>query len=400
MPLPLIEANSEYMRESRDELIWINPEIAGVVEQVAEQYEMTEGAHDGWENPRLSWKSLKEAAFTNFRSLMESNPASAFGQLLRAGVQTIANGWYKRYQSSWNQVATEYDSTRRQEFHAPLFGSAYPRKVKAGNPFRSQQIKGQDIEIINEKWGGMEEFDREWFDDDQTGQVRQRASNLGEVQGVWEDAYFSRRFIGDADATSFPEAIEASNWSGENKLGTAITTPFSVDMYDTAVGNRPAAYAQLSYEAFLFAYEAVHRAEDPLGVKMPVVANYLLHSSFDIVNAKALLTSQAFPAVGPAAGGGEQGLMKGAFMSNPVLGIMKPVMNIHLVRGAWAVGEAHKGFMFQRRDPMEIVQELPQAGQSFEREVYRFKARSRWEQDWVDPRFTFLGNDGSAALTT
>jgi len=400
MPVPLIEADTKYLRESRDELVWINPAVADVVESIAAEYESKEGERDGWLSSKLSWKGLKEACFRAPASLMEANPASAFGQLLRAGVQTIANAWYKRYPATWTQVAQETDSTGRQEFYAPLFGSAFPRRVKAGNPFRQQQVKGQDREIINEKWGGVEAFDRELFDDDKTGQIRQRASNLGEVQGVWEDAYFSRRFVGVADATSFPEAIEASTWTGENKVGTAITTPFSVNMYDTGVGNRPAAYGQLAYETFSFAFEALHRAEDPLGVKIPVNPNYLLHSSFDVLNAKALLTSAYFPSVGPALGGAEQGLMKGAFMANPVQGIMKDVLNIHLKRGVWAMGETKKGFIFQRRDPMEIVQELPQSGQSFELDTYRFRARSRWEQDWIDPRFTFLGNDGTAALTT
>jgi CxxC motif-containing protein (DUF1111 family) len=62
---------------------------------------------------------------------------------------------------------------------------------------------------------------------------------------------------------------------------------------------------------------------------------------------------------------------------------------------AWGVGDPKKGFVFQRRDPLEIVQENPASGDSFKKEVYAYKIRSRWEADWVEPRFFYLGNDGT-----
>jgi hypothetical protein len=59
------------------------------------------------------------------------------------------------------------------------------------------------------------------------------------------------------------------------------------------------------------------------------------------------------------------------------------------------VGDPKRGFVFQRRDPMEVVQENAQSGDSFRMEVYAFRARERFEADWIEPRFAYLGNDGS-----
>ena len=60
-----------------------------------------------------------------------------------------------------------------------------------------------------------------------------------------------------------------------------------------------------------------------------------------------------------------------------------------------ALGDTKKGFVFQRRDPLEIVQESPNTGMGFEQEIYAFRGRERFEADWIEPRFAYLGNDGS-----
>jgi len=392
------EADTKYLLASAEPSLHISAEIASVVESVARKYESEAGKKDGWESDELPWKALREQAVKSYRMLREGHPSTAFGQLLRAGVQMIANAWYKRYPTTWQDVALETTSDKRQEFHAPLFGSAYPRRVGDGNPFREQQVKGQDIEVINVKWGGIEAFDRELFDDDQTGQIRNRASQLGESMKNWQDAYFIRRFIGAAFG-GYPDPIPASTWAGVNANGTAIATPFSVNMYATLVGNRPAAFVQFSEEAVMAAFNALRRAVDPLNVPIVIRTDTLLHSSFDELTIKRFLNSAYYPSVGPAQGGGEQGLMKGIFSVNVFQGAFKPVMNIHAPMGMWALGEGKKGFTFQRRDPLEIIQEMPGTGQNFEVDVYRFRSRERWEQAWIDPRFWYLGNDGTAALT-
>jgi len=33
--------------------------------------------------------------------------------------------------------------------------------------------------------------------------------------------------------------------------------------------------------------------------------------------------------------------------------------------------------------------------QTHTNDVFQFRSRARWEPDWIDPRFWFLGNDGT-----
>ncbi|KKM20176.1 hypothetical protein LCGC14_1648070 [marine sediment metagenome] len=396
----LREATIDYLMRSTVPGVHLNPAVGAAATQLATLYESEKGAGDGWDNPAFPWKAVMMEAMLNPGKLHEAQGAAAFGQLLRAGVQLMANGWYKRYPTMYAQVAQITSSNKRQEFYAPLFGADIPEEVEAGNPFPESQIVGQDREIINKKFGRIESFNRELFDDDQTGQVSTRAQRLGESMGLWEDMYFSRRFIGVAD-TTWRTPIAASNWSGVNANGTTISNVFDVLMYSTAIGgNRPAAYVQLGFGVLLLAIQQLRRAVDPLDVSMVVTPNKIMVSSFDEFNVDTLLNSKEHPSVpfDPSTAA-NVGLMRGVYSKNPLMGKFTSCMNLHLKAGVWSVGQSNTGYVHQQRDPMEIVQEQPQSGKSFELEAMRFRSRARWEQEWIDPRFWYLGNDGSASLT-
>lgn len=408
-----MEADVNHLARSTDFATWISPGVADAAKSIASLYESEKGKGDGWESPKFSWRTMRENCIKHVRKLGEANPSSAFGQLLRAGIQTLANGWYKRYPSTYQEIAQEMASDKRMEFHAPLYGSAFPRKVGAGTPWRESGIKGLDIEILNLKWGGMESFERELFDDDQTGQIRTRAQRLGEAMRAWEEAYFSRRFIGAADST-FPEPIPASSFGSTrnpyvNFNGDSISTPFSTSFYASAFdgaarGNRLATYVQFNFNSVLQAVQALRQAIDPQGVAMVVNPDTCLVSPFDEIEAKMAFGSPTFPAISgrstdASVAAAEPGFFRGGFGMNPLQGTMKLVVNTFMKTGVWAIGQAQHGFVMQRRDPVEVVQEVPNSGQSFELDVIRFRTRSRWEQEWIWPGFWFLGNDGSASVS-
>jgi hypothetical protein len=49
----------------------------------------------------------------------------------------------------------------------------------------------------------------------------------------------------------------------------------------------------------------------------------------------------------------------------------------------------------QMRTATEVINEAVNSGESFERDLVRFKARSRFNSEIVEPRFIYRGNDGS-----
>ena len=402
----LMEADIPYLQESIDFApdIFVSDEVAAAAREIATMHESESGKGDGWETGRISWKSLRREAGRAYRELREANPSSAFGQLFRVGTQLIANGWAKRYPSTYMDIAETVQSSNRQEFYPPMWGSDFADFVQEGKPFREGRVEGQDVEIINLKVGKIEAFRREFFDDDQTRQISQRQQKLGESIEMTMDAYFSRRFFGAADSTSFKFAIPATNWPGTvNYKGTAVTTPFSVDMYDTSVGNRPATYGDLTGPNLLTAQNALRQAKDPLGAPIQAIANTLMVSTAHEEKAKALLMSDLNPFVigtgATTADTAVTGVVGGIMMKNTLKGRYNLVVPIFLKQWAWAIGVGKQGMINQVRDAMEIVQEVPNSGDSFNFDNIRFRSRKRQEIDWLDPRYWYAGNDGSVSGT-
>ena len=390
------------------------------IKRVAELVDLSESEHPevhmsqeivaaaeaiNWESDETSFRAVRAWAVKNYRKLKEAQPSTAFGQLLRAGIQTLANGAYTRTPVSWPQYVTETSSDKRQEFYAPLYGSALPSRTGPGEPYSETGLKGVDREIINYKVMGGESFQRELFDDDMTGQIRTRANRLGEGMKVYEEVYVAGRISGIA-ATIAGVSIPASTFSTVNANGTAITTPFSATLYSATAGNRPSSFTgqQLSVPTLKTAYEALMNAVDPLNVKMMVDPKTLLVSTFDAMNAPILANSAYYPAT-PGVGGqtaatATSGLGGALMAENPFKGMFNVIVNRYLPRGAWYLLDKSPGAMvFQRRDPMEVVQEQPQSGQSFDQDVYRFRSRSRFEAEWLDSRFWYEGNDGTASVS-
>ncbi len=382
-------ATLQDLRESGDPETHLSNEIVTLAEKI------------DWEDQSLSFRDLREYAVKNYRALKEANPSSAFGQLLRAGIQQIANGWYDRTEVTYPKYVVETASDKRQEFYAPLFGSDLPHETGQGEEYTRQEVIGLDRELINRKFMGGETFTRELFDDDQTGQIRQRASNLGKGSKVWEEIYVASRMRGTA--TNFQgRAIAASTFTTENADGTAITTPFDENLYATGEGNRPAAFVQLAAAPLKVAYEALQNAKDPLGIKILNDINILLVSPFDTLNSKMLANSGYYPGV-PGTGAqtastAASGSLTGSFGDNIFKGLFNIEVNRYLDQGQWFLGDAKQGPVFQRRDPLEVVQEQPLSGKSFDTDAYRFRSRARWEMDWIDSRFWYMGNDGTAVV--
>ena len=126
-------------------------------------------------------------------------------------------------------------------------------------------------------------------------------------------------------------------------------------------------------------------------------------SPFDTYYEKTLQNSAFYPGV-PGLGGqtvanATSASLTGGFADNVLKGVANPFTNVYLPRGAWNVGVKGKGIIFQRRDPVEVVQEVPNSGKSFDEDAIRFRSRSRYVEDWVDASFWYQGSDGSATYT-
>ena len=361
---------------------------------------------NAWKNGLESYRNLRKWATENYRKLGEATPGTAFAQLMRAGVQMAANGWYENTIVSHTNYTMETSSDKRQEFYAPLYGAQFPTEVAAGEPYAETTLQGLDIELINKKFMGGESFTREMFDDDQTGQITQRMTRLGATQKQLEELIAAARLNG-ANVLTFGNAtVPATLYKRNNAQNTSVG-PYDTAFYGTrngvTFGNRPAAFAQLGVGPVRAALQALGEAFDPLGVPLAVLPDTIVVSPFDTWNVKTLLNSAFYPgvpgAIGSNAGNAGSGNLSGSFAENVLKGALNPYTNVYLKRGAWMIGMAGKGIIFQRRDPVEVVQEVPNSGKSFDEDAIRFRSRSRFAEDWIDSSFWYQGNDGTASIS-
>jgi hypothetical protein len=327
----------------------------------------------------FSFRNLREAAYrysdhingdTPFR---EANAESTFAWLLRSAVQEFANDFYQNLPVIWPNLVTEVNSKRRSELYGGLYRPNIPKQVDAGEKFQDTTFKGFEREIVNYKFGFIESFERELFDDDQTGQVRSRASNLGEGFRVLEEVYVISRIFGAARSTEGID-VPASTLTG--------------GVYSTTKGNRPTSFVRFSATALEAAHVAFRNITDPIGRRFLVVPRVLLVSPIDEFEAWRQINSPWMANTATSST---------ANLANPLQGRYTVYSSPYVPTYAWTVGDPARGFVFQRRDPLEIIQENVASGHSFIQEVYAFRARERFEADWVESRFNYEGNDGSVS---
>lgn len=324
-------------------------------------------------SPTFSFRALERVAH-EVAELVEANVESSYGFLLRGAIQEFSNDAYTDHPVIYPNLVTPVDSRKLTELYGGLYRSTLPSETDAGEEFQESNFKGFEREIRNKKFGRIEKFERELFDDDQTGQVRRRAGEMGEGYRTFEEIYILSRLFG---VTRTEEGVDvpASTYNGG--------TPFT-----TTIGNKPNAYVRLTQGNLELAHVAMRGMLDPVGRKFVVTPRVLITSAVDELEAQRILGS---PLMANATSG-ELGLR-----INPLQGKYTPYSSVFVPTYAWAVGDPKKGFVLQRRDPIEVTQENPGSGDSFKKEVYAFRIRSRWEADWVESRFLYLGNDGTVS---
>ena len=322
----------------------------------------------------FSFRRLREAA-ARIANLTEANAESSFAFLLRSAVQEFANDTYKDLPVIYENFVTMVTSKRRSEVYGGLYRPNLPNQVDAGEKFQDSSFSGFEREIVNYKYGRIEKFERELFDDDLTGQVRSRASNMGEGFRLFEEIYVLNRLFGLARDE---QGVTVSATTYANAGG-------GTGAFNTTIGNRPVTFAALSRTTLEAAHVAMRNITDPVGRKMLAVANQLIVTPTEEFEAIRLTQSPVSAYNADTESG----------MVNPLQGRYTVHSTNFVPAGAWVIGDFKRGFVFQRRDPLEVTQENPQSGLGFIQEVYAFRARERFEADWIEPRFAYQGNDGT-----
>lgn len=329
---------------------------------------------------------------------LKENAETAFGNLLRGGIQALALDYFNYSAGStiYQDLVQYVRTDKYAEFYGPMYGVELPKEVNREGRYAESTLHGTDSMIVNKKFGRLYKFEEELWLHDRTGQVKAKSQQIGEGMRILKELYFSARLCGVA--MRFPEDIYI-------EAPKVVAQIYKDDLFGTVggqkFGNRPEANeVLLTQQSLEGAYLNMLQSRDPHQKRIMVNVNTLVVSASDTFNAAKLIHSTLQPSV-PAVsnqGAGSSPFFTGGNTGwintiNPLVGMFKLKVGRYLPLKHWFIGEAKKGIIEQEEAPMSIVQENPTSGESFSRDVYVFKSKARWEMDWIEgsPVFWYKG---------
>lgn len=340
----------------------------------------------------FSFKKLRE----KISSLREADSASAYTQFLRAGVQSIVNAMYESTPTTFEDWVTVIPSSKDTELYAPLHGVAFPRQVGPSVKYPELGSAALDIKLQNRKFGSIYSLQRELLDDDQTGQFQKQAGIMGEYLRLVAEVWVYGKLASVSGGCSYQDLKIPTS---ETKPADEAVYPWSTSLIGGGA-TRPAAFGAFNQSNLQAGLYSLMGQKNLLGIIMAVAPNRILISPKNQFDAAVLLNSSYYPT------GATAGATGGAFSINPIKGIADLTVVRYMFDQTGAVNPQSKAwylvddskpwFVMQVREAVVVEQENPASGASFEQDEVRFKARSRFQSDFIDPRFAWQGNDGSA----
>jgi hypothetical protein len=381
----------EENRAAMNKALWKSEEERRLVESMQKSFGVD--IRDGESFPVMkegfSFKSVAA-------KLREADSATAFPQVLRAGVQSIVNSMYATVPTTHEQWTHTVTSSKMEELYAPLHGVGFPSAIGEQEVYPEVGAAGLDIRLKNVKWGTLFPVAKELLEDDQTGQFQKQVGLLGQYAKQVLEVWAYGKLASVAGMSYAGMSIPVS----ETKPADEASYPWSTSLIGGGA-TRPAAYGTLNQGNIQSAYVALLNQKNLLGLKMNVQPDKIIvgpKKSFDLAT---LLHSQYYPT------GATPGSVGGAFSINPMQSLAESVVTRFLFDHTGAVtGDSSAWYMLDSKVPAFVVQvreaavvevESPVSGMSFDRDVIRFKLRVRGNADFIDPRYFFQGNDGSIA---
>jgi len=404
--LPAFRNSEEENLKVIEKSIWRNPDLKGFRESFLRRHQIdlydrknfVEGGKFPCLERNFSFKKVREKT-----ELREADSASAWAQLLRAGVQTNVNNAFQSVPVTYTKWAQVVQSKKDTELYAPLHGIGFPREVGRQEKYPEVRAAGLDIKLANRKFGEMFAVEEELLMDDQTNQMAGQTSWIGQYLALVYECYA----YGKLASVSGTQYADLTIPTSETKPSNESNYPFAAAAAPFVGGgfNKPAAYGVPSVANIQNGIIAMNQQKNLLGLKMGVSVDTIVYGPSYDFDISILLNSQYYPA-----GAQSAGTTGGAFANNPLKsqagqGLKNQCMSRFIAKNdgtmngdshAWYLMDTSKPFFIvQMRSAAEVTQEAANSGQSFDRDVIRFKGRTRGNADWIDPRFCWQGNDGS-----
>jgi hypothetical protein len=385
----------EKNKKAQEKAVWNNPEMKALRESAQKQFgiDMRDEKKLPVSSSDFSWKKFKE------RALKEAISASSFPQLERVGVQAAVNQLYQSVEDTYSDWTHIIASDKDTELYAPLHGITFPGNVGPAEKFIESNMAGLDIKLRNRKFGQLFTIERELDEDDQTAQTQNMVALMAEYAKLVAEVYC----YGKLASVSGMQYSNLTVPTSETKPSTETNYPFTTSAAPFVGGgyNRPTSFAALAQDKIQDGIIALMNQLNLLGLKMLIKPDTIIIGPRYRFDLSVLMNSAYYPSGAAAAGN-----VGGAFAINPIFNALaKPVISrfmfdqngsVNANSKAWYITDSSKPwFVLQMREAANVTQENPQAGESFDRDILRWKMRVRLNADFIDPRFVWQGNNGS-----
>ncbi len=350
--------------------------LAELKSQIIERYKIDpDKTLEESQDSRFSWdrwsrRYVKEAQSQGVR-ISEAQSASAQGQVLRYGITRLAGEGYELEPSVFeNEVAEVVPSTGFENYYAPFFRPGRGGPVERGQAYPQVKMSGLNVTIRNYRFGAILEIEEDLIDDDQTGQIVQQGTQIGESLSY------------EVDMFGFGQML-AATWVNTG-AGSSLTTP-----------------------AVNTAHNALRKVHDPNGNLIVTRPDMLLVDSDDEIVGRQILDSMVAaqnPGATPTAGSviyfGTMNPLRGLYTLCATPWLSEAAKTPSNVNGygldnatppKWLL-RAKKRIILQTRKPLQVVQEAENAGTGFNEDVLRWKGKMRFGAGVVDSRYAYRIN--------
>lgn len=359
-------------------------------EAMQAKYKIDIADKEKFNESKIDWKALHDKM--RFR---EADGVTGFVQLLRAGISNAANASYNSVDVTYDEWTTTVTTDLIEQPYAPLQGLTFPREVGPQQKYPQLRAAGLDLKIRSRKFGALYPVELELSKFDQTGQILQmQGKYMGEYLRLVMEVYVYGKLASPSGGATYQQLTVPVS---ETKPADEATYPWSTALIGGG-RTRPDTFAVFNQANIQAADIILMNQRNMLGIKMMAKGSRILVGPANKFAAAVLLNSSFFPTA--------QASGTGTFQSiNPIQGLY----NLTVARfmcdqngsfdsnsSAWyLVDDTKPFFVVQVTEPIVMEQEDPRSGESFERDIIRFKARTMFNCDLIDPRFAVQYNNGS-----
>jgi hypothetical protein len=357
-------------------------------------------------SPGFSLKGLIESVQKGCRGIREANVAGTVQQFLRAGIQLGINPLYQKVETTWDGLYQSLPSNKAVELYAAAFRSSFPKLKGFGEEPDQAVISGLDIQVPNRFVAKkLLTIGKDLVLFDQTNQVQQQAQQIAENFPIFSDSHAVGRFISNSATGSY--AVLDANGDAVPVSATGAqagesTWPYNVAFTNGAGKNRLTTFTAASYETIIQLRAMARQMKDPLGHKMLVNPETIwcgvgLTDGFELMLKSALWPSTASISSVASGGAVKTDMAIGVQHADNILkGKYNLVDSIWLPNTAYGICQAAKGFIKQVVQPVKVAVENPMSGASFLLGGTRYLIDEIWTYEWIEPRYSLLGSEGSA----